>query len=211
MSAARVPALLDSALQAQHVEESDATAKNQSLQQLIDHPSDEVFEAARRLIESSVPGKRKLGIRILRELGRPQMPYARAAVGELSRLLERERQPDLLVWTVSALGNQHVGEALPVLWELATHPEPTVRDSVSGAISGAAMSTGLDDRSIDVLCRLSQDTDGDVRFSAVFELSAWRAHGVTDPRITAALEQARHDNEPKVARAAMNDRAGGTA
>jgi HEAT repeat protein len=211
MSAARVPALIDSALQAQHVEESDATAKNQSLQELIDHPSDEVFEAARRLIESSVPGERKLGVRILRELGRPQMPYAGAAVGELSRLLERERQPDLLVWTVSAIGNQHVGEALPVLWELATYPEPAVRDSVSGAISGAAMSTGLDDRSIDVLCRLSHDTDADVRFSAIFELSAWRAHGVNDPRITAALEQARHDNDPRVARAAMNARGGGTA
>jgi len=206
MSVEDVSGLFDAALQAQDREESDVPAKNPSLEELIDHPSDEVFEAARRLTESAIPGSRKLGIRVLSELGRPRMPYARDAVRVLSQLLEQEKDPELLEWTVSALGNQHDADTLPLLWGLVAHPEPTVRDALCGAITGAAIKSGLDDQSIEILCRLSRDSDSNVRFSATFELSAWRAHGVNDSRIAQALEQASHDKDPKVASAAMSDR-----
>jgi HEAT repeat protein len=206
MSTAELRALVDAALQAQVGEEADAAEKNPALNGIIDYPfSQDAFEVATSLVASSLRSEKKLGVRILSELGRPGRPYATESALILIRLVEEVMDTELLVWVISALGNQGREEALPVLRELAKHPEPAVRDAVCGAISGAAARSGLDEPSIEVLVGLSKDPDDHVRFSATFELAAWRAQGTVDPRIAQALLWAGRDPEPRVARAAEQD------
>jgi HEAT repeat protein len=196
--------LVNDALDAQRLEEVDSEAKNTALELLIDHPSEEVFRHAVSLCASQHSGERKLGVRILRELGRPRMPYAVGATKILREVILESPDTDLLVWEVSALGNQHEPSALPVLWELANHSESPVRDAVCGAISGAAQRIGLDEHSVHVLVQLSHDNDANVRFSAVFELAAWRAEGVSNATLLSALERATLDPDPQISAMAVN-------
>jgi hypothetical protein len=200
-----IAALVEAALRSQQLEDVDPASKNLPIDELIDHPSGEVFDAASRLVASQDIGEKKLGVRVLRELGRPEMPYAVETIPLLMRLLDQQPDTELLVWIVSAIGNQHRAEVLPALWRLAVHPEPAVRDAVCGAISGAAGGSVLDDRSVDVLQQLSRDPDDDVRFSATFELAAWQADGMRDSRIDEAMERARRDSDPRIARIAVDD------
>jgi HEAT repeat protein len=190
--------LVDDALEAQELE-----AKNAALELLIDDPSEEVFRQAVSLCFRQQTAERKLGVRILRELGRPLMPFAVAATGVLMEVILESPDTDLLVWEISALGNQHEPAALAVLWELANHSESPVRDAICGAISGAAQKIGLDEHSLQVLVQLSHDNDASVRFSAVFELAAWRAEGVSSAELLSALEHATLDADPKVSATAV--------
>jgi hypothetical protein len=199
MSDASLSELVESALVDQGIEDQ---VENPSLEQLIETPSPEVVAIAQRLCLSSVGNEKKLGIRILSELGRPGRPYALQSVEILSELIGAGLDADLLEWALSALGNQHVGRTLPLILSFANHDEPSVRDSVCGAISAAAMNSWLDDLSIDALCRLTRDIDDDVRFSATFELSSWRAQGLNNPEIEEALELAKLDSNPRIAAAA---------
>ena len=206
MTSSELSDLVQEALRTQAKEETDPAATNPALEAIIDHASlPDAFALADRLVRSSLPSDKKLGVRILRELGRPQMPYAAKSVRILQTLIDNHPDTKLLIWTISALGNQHREEALPSLWILADNPEPSVRDAVCGAISGAAAQSTLDDRSIEILVRLALDPDRNVRFSATFELAAWRSHGIIDQRVVQALEQANWDSDPQVAKAARLD------
>ena len=125
MERATVQGLLRQALQAQAEEDrSDRNAKNPALQELLDAPSEEVFATAASLCGSEDRHERLLGVRILRELGRPAMPYRDRTVELLLGLLEAETDSEVLEWTVSALGYQRSSAALPALLRLASHPGP---------------------------------------------------------------------------------------
>lgn len=202
MSARDIDQLICQALIAQELGMSDPATRNPAFEWIAEHPTRETFETAVRLSNSSLRNEKELGVRILSELGRSSRPYAHESFGVLRRLVCEHPDEGLLVWITSALGNQHVSDALPTLWALAEHPSPLVRDAVCGAISGAVVHAGLDHRSIDVLVILSQDLDPQVRFSATFELASWSAYGVNDLRVATALDRARHDPDPKVMSAA---------
>jgi HEAT repeat protein len=172
--------------------------KNSALQSLIETPSTEVVQLSKQLCTSSNRNEKLLGIRILRELGRPEMPFAEESVAILVPLTEAEQDTELLCWELSALGYQRNAKALPALLLLVNHNEPTVRDEVATALSLSSQTTGLDGRSIDALVRLSRDPDPEVRFSSVFELASWWTQGNKNQRLEAALSRAALDADSRV-------------
>jgi HEAT repeat protein len=178
--------------------------RNPSFEALIGDGSDEVFDKAAKLLTSADRHDRLLGVRILSEIGRPEMKFADKSVGLITNTIRSEQDSELLSWEVSALGKQHRAAALPTLLSLSNHLEPTVRDAVAGAISSAAQRSGIDADSIVALGELAQDPDDHVRFSAVFELASWWSHGENARDIANALDLATRDGDSGVARVARD-------
>jgi hypothetical protein len=203
MTQENIDSLIARALDAQ-ASELKEESKNPEFETLVNSQSSDVHRKAVNLLLSPQRQERLLGVRILSELGRPEMPFADASVEAMISIIESETDVDLLRWEVSALGNQHRASTLPTLLALADHSDPSIRDAVAGAISQSTTGSELDDKSIVVLARLAQDPDDEVRFSSVFELAAWWDHGVRDPRVGGALKQATRDANARVARTASD-------
>jgi len=77
------------------------------------------FDAARDLLESPDPEDRLFAAQILRELGRPEYPFARETVSLLASAGQHETDADVLEWFASALTYQGRDEALPLLLQWA--------------------------------------------------------------------------------------------
>lgn len=107
-------------------------------------------------------------------------------VAEARAALAVEGEPNVLSWLVWALGDSRSREVLPDLRVLASHPSAEVRFPVPDALSMCA--EGVFDLVAEALLELSRDVDDDVRWSAIFELAAWRVD-TTDDRIQVRLSE----------------------
>jgi HEAT repeat protein len=140
----------------------------------------EVFDAARRLCASTCPQERTLGANILGQLGIPKRSFPRESVGLLRRLLEVERDEDVLDAICIALGHIHDPTAIPSLARLKAHPSDQVRYAVVFGLLGFE-----DPLAIKTLIELSRDPDDLVRDWATFGLGT--QIDVDTPEIRAAL------------------------
>lgn len=199
MDPEEIPHLIRDALNVQEREARNRRSqKNPALETLIDSGSLEVFQAAEELCKSSDRNEKLLGIRILRELGRPDRPFSESIVDTIGGLIRTERDDEILSWEVSALGYQRTPRALPILWPLTSHSGATVREEVATAISKSSSESGPDDTSIEALIHLAQDSNTEVRFSSLFELASWWNNGNKNPRMEAALREAMHDPDSRI-------------
>jgi HEAT repeat protein len=189
---------IDAALRQQRVEKATQwEARNPALQSLIDRVEwPEVRSAAEELLGDEDPERRLLGARILRE--------NRDRADELGPLfleaLRAETDDEVFQWLVSAFNSLAYRPALPQLARLTTHPHADVRYSLAGALSTCGW-PDPPESALTALRQLAEDKDRDVRFSAMFELGAWRESGHRDPRVEQLLKARAEDPDPRVRRA----------
>jgi hypothetical protein len=172
----------------------------------------EIFERASLACASRSPEERILGLRILRELGGPPPRFAADAVPLLLDMLERESDPAVLQWIVSAIGYQHMsghrGERLETestvlasVLKCAEHDDERVRFHVAAALPGLVNEDSPEPEAIKVLVALSADSDADTRYYALAALiDDFGLVGRKD--VSRALEERLHDEDDQIARAA---------
>jgi hypothetical protein len=180
----------------------------------------EIFERASLACASPLPEERILGLRILRELGGPPPRFAADAVPLLLDMLERESDPAVLQWIVSAIGYQHMsghrGERLETeptvlasVLKCAEHGDERVRFHVAAELPSLINEDSPEPEAIDVLVALSADPDDDIRWYALAALvDDFGLVGRKD--VTRALEARLHDEDDQIARAARRALDGGS-
>lgn len=127
----------------------------------------EVFEAAQKLCASKISQERKLGVDILGQLGRPKRTFLDESLSILFKLLDTEKDSEVLYSIGIALG--HIGDkrSIEPLVKLKNHPIAEVRYGVTFGISGQE-----DTLAISTLIELSLDEDENVRNWATFGLGS---------------------------------------
>jgi HEAT repeat protein len=158
---------------AAEIQDDDPEWHYENLFALHQRPTPEVFETARALARDADPVRRKLGVRVLREVG-----YDVPAAAQLRRdnapllmeLLEHEQDPTVLGWTVSAIGYHQLRQALPAVVRLAGHDDDFVRFHVASNIPGLVDPDAVDDAAVTALEVLTGDEDEDVRGYAIYGL-----------------------------------------
>lgn len=183
------------ALAAQSTEyETDFEATNEPLQWLIDQVGpDDQLEIGHRLLEGEGARERVLGARLLRETWDRRVGALDLVVGAL----QRETDDEVLGWLLAAVAFLGDSSALDAVMTFAHHPDTRVRDQVAGAISRC----GADERSssaLAALIELADDPEGEVRFSALFELGQWWQDGFTDARVQRRLRRALGEGESRI-------------
>ena len=134
--------------------------------------SREVFDRAAEWCSSDNPLKRARGADVLAQLGgtvdHPSNNFPEERFSIVSTLVQREKDPLLLLAAVHALG--HIGNplAVPLVIAHCLHPSADVRFAVACALGNLAN----DPRGVDTLLALMQDVDEDVRDWATFGLGA---------------------------------------
>jgi HEAT repeat protein len=105
---------------------------------LHERPTREVFDTAARMLSDDDPAVRELGAMVLRELGpynnEGRRPFTAQAVPLLVDRLNREDQPRVLGWVISALGYNGAREALGEVLPFVEHPHRRVRFHVAAAL-----------------------------------------------------------------------------
>jgi HEAT repeat protein len=128
----------------------------------------EVFDAATRLLTSPCPTERVLGVDIHAQLGyRQDKPFAAESVKLLTWLLETEEDPNVIHAALIAFGHLNREECIPTAVRFADHPDPDIRYGVAFGLAGLE-----DDRAVNALIRLTNDTDVTVRDWATFDLAS---------------------------------------
>ncbi len=187
------------ALATQRLEIEDGfTGPNAALYRLATGVPAEDLRALVRRLRSGSTAERLLAARLLNEgslATNDVLAEARAA-------LDMETDPSVLSWIVSSLGYSRSEAALPEIGTMASHPSGEVRFQVPDALS--MCSGGVFDHVADDLLRLSHDDDDDVRWSAVFELAAWRVD-TSDERVRDRLAEAATSDPAPAVRAAAAD------
>ncbi|MFB8791503.1 MAG: HEAT repeat domain-containing protein [Potamolinea sp.] len=127
----------------------------------------EVLEAAQKLCESEIFKERKLGVDILGQLGIPQRTFLDESLSILFKLLDTEKDSEVLYSIGIALG--HIGDkrAIEPLVKLKNHPIAEVRYGVTFGISGQE-----DTLAISTLIELAADENENVRNWATFGLGS---------------------------------------
>jgi HEAT repeat protein len=125
----------------------------------------EVFEAAKRLVQSPLARERGRGADILGQLGIPKRTFPEESLQLLLDLLRRETEPAVLDSAATALGHLRDPRAVPELVKLKTHPSAEVR---MGVVHGLMCQQDLE--AIAALIALSGDPDEDVRNWSTFNL-----------------------------------------
>ena len=192
---------VDSMLVQQDMEfRTNFASTNTLLHSVIVHaPETELLAAGTEELRSEDPGRRILGIRLIRELKQ----YSQEATTELARMLEAERDPEVLYWIVGAFGFLKSDLVADRLRVLASHPNPGVRYNAATALANCA-SGEIPAESLGALLTLARDENAEVRFSAIFELGWWWKIN-HDSRIESALKYAiKADNDRLVVRAAQD-------
>jgi hypothetical protein len=132
------------------------------------------FDSAAQWIHSDVASQRRIGMRVLTELGQGNKPFEDEALDVLLPRLARVESGEELRDLVSAIGWQNRPRALPVLLSLVDHPNDFIRCLVANHIPGSLQlpGGGIDERGITALLKLTQDPDADVRYyaTAAFEI-----------------------------------------
>lgn len=125
----------------------------------------EVFEAAQKLCQSKIIKKRKLGVDILGQLGRPKRTFPDESLSILLKLIDTEKDSKILSSIGIAFG--HIGDkrAIKPLVKLKNCPIAEVREGVVLGISGHE-----DAESINTLIELTSDEAENVRNWATFGL-----------------------------------------
>ncbi len=136
----------------------------------------EIFQAAERWCGCADPMERRLGIIILRGIGRETGAFHAEAVAQLITLLS---DADLAVVTGAAyaLGERNDPSAISHLLPLLGHPDPEVRGGVAHGLSSHD-----DARAIAGLIELSRDAEREVRDWATFDLGSMTQVDTADLR-----------------------------
>lgn len=127
----------------------------------------EVFEAAQQLCQSKTVNERKLGVDILGQLGIPKRTFPDESLEILFKLIECEKDSDVLSAIGIALGHIHDSRAIKTQLNLKNHPSADVREGVVFGISGYE-----DTEAINTLIELSSDENENVRNWATFGLGS---------------------------------------
>lgn len=155
--------------------------------------ADRAVDWGLRTLDSDDRIERVFAICLIREMHRED----EVATALLDRL-RREDDPAVIHWCISGLGFRGTPDALPDLERYAHHPDPDVRYSVAGAVSGCALPK-MNDGALTTLLKLADDEVADVRFSALYELSSWWQHsGLRDPRAETRLRAGLDDPDEGV-------------
>lgn len=174
--------------------ETDYAATNLPLQSLIDDSNDpQILHAAAELLGDPRSDRRMLGARILREIKTNRSEAGRLVLERVGR----ESDDDVLLWLVSALAFLEYRPALQTLASLVHHSDPEIRYKVASALSWTAGSEP-DKQTTSSLLEMTHDPSPDVRFSALYELAAWRVAGNHDTRIETALRKHLEDDDQRV-------------
>lgn len=160
-----------------------------------------VFLRALALVESPDWPNRRLGFRVLKEIGqgrRPRPFNQRTIDALLPRVGACESLVELRA-LVSTLGWQYDARVLPTLLALADHPDAGVRYHVASNLPGCAWRSDgtIDEAALPPLLQLMTDPDSDVRYyaTAAFEIDD---PAVDSPAIRSALQQRRSDEDESV-------------
>jgi HEAT repeat protein len=179
----------------------------------------EIFERACLACASPTLEERILGLRILRELGGIPPRFAKEAVPVLLNMIEREPDPAVLQWIVSAIGYQHMSGhrrerltaesvVLASVLNCADHHDERVRFHVAAALPSLMNEDSPAPDTIQVLLALSADPDADTRWYALSALiDDFGLVGRKD--VYRALEERLEDEDDHIARAARRVLDGG--
>jgi hypothetical protein len=171
------------------VEDDDSDVVMPALCALHRRPSREVFDRAAELVCDSDATQRKLGVRILRELGDEQpggrRPFSEQTVALLRVRLGAETDPAVAAWIVSALGYHRGQEALPDVVALAGHRDDRVRFHVAAALPSLVDLDRVEPAAAGALARLCHDDDADTRYYALY--AATREIGGLDLQLVTRL------------------------
>jgi HEAT repeat protein len=134
----------------------------------------EVFDAAVQLVARDNPAERELGVRILRELGdyddAGRRPFSNEAIPLLVERLDREADPRVLGWAISALEYNRAREALGDVLRFVDHPHWRVRFHVAAALPSLVDEERIEPDAAEALQLLCRDDDADTRYYAVVAL-----------------------------------------
>jgi HEAT repeat protein len=139
-------------------------------------PTREVFDAAVQLVARDDPAERELGVRILRELGdydgdgAGRRPFSSEAIPLLIERLDRETDPRVLGWVISALGYNGASEVLGDVLRFVDHPHWRVRFHVAAALPWLVNGERIEPVAAEALQRLCRDDDADTRYYALYAL-----------------------------------------
>ena len=143
----------------------DAIVRVAAARELQTRGGDDVFEVAASFVKSSRHESREIAAFLLGQLGTPKLPYRGQSLPLLTALLKDDYY-EVRSAAAAALGHLHAEEALGELIMLASDAEPEVRECVAFALGLIKANK----QSIDVLRRLSEEQNKDVREWAEFAL-----------------------------------------
>jgi hypothetical protein len=153
-----------------------------------------VFDKAVQWCRNNKPAKRRRGIDILAQLGKtedhPEVVFAADSYAVVVSVLEDELDEQVIDSCLVALGHLGNPDAVPLILEHRSNPDPDVRFAVTFALSCFADEPA----SIPALLQLMDDPDPDVRDWATFGLGV---QGSADtPQIREALVERLDDGNP---------------
>jgi HEAT repeat protein len=160
--------------------EPDENAAWEAIGTLHFRATPEVFDAAQQRCASACTQERALGANILGQLGVPNRLFPKQSVNILLKMLETEREVNVLDAICIALGHIHDPVAIPALARRKNHSSVIVRYAVVFGLMGFE-----DDLAIHTLIELSRDPDESVRDWATFGLGT--QIDADTPAIRAAL------------------------
>jgi hypothetical protein len=218
-----LPTLIARALAAQEAAGDDDAAEDRAgLLALHDRATDDTFTHAAALVAAADWPRRRLGLRILKELGGDERPFADRTLDLLLPRLASPDSADERHELIRTIGWQGRPRALDALLALAGDRDVLVRYLVAHYLPGCALlaranrePSGSDDedeaaagqeadpRAVAALVRLTKDADADVRWyaTAAFETDFPL---VDTPAVRAALKARLADSDPGVAECARN-------
>jgi HEAT repeat protein len=152
--------------------------------------SQEEFNAAKPLLNSSEPTEREVAVNIIGQLGWEKVAFQQETVGLLIDRLH-DQSVSVIAAAATALGYRHDAKSLPYLLELKQHPSPDVR---LGVVLG--LSQYNKEEAAIGLIELSQDPDNDVRNWATFGLASQLT--IDTPALREALFMRLEDNNSEI-------------
>ena len=216
-----LPTLIARALTAQATAGDDDAAEDRAaLLALHDRATDDTFTHAAALVVAAEWPQRRLGLRILKELGGDERPFADRTLDLLLPRLASADSADERHELIRTIGWQGRPRALDALLALAGDRDVLVRYLVAHYLPGCALLASAhrepsdddddagagqeaDPRAIAALVRLTKDADADIRWyaTAAFDTD----YPLVDtPAVRAALKARLADSDPGVAECARN-------
>jgi hypothetical protein len=184
------------------IEDDDySDAPKPSLLALHQRPTREVFDRAAALVCDSDATHRKLGARILRELGDEQAdgrrPFSHETVALMRARLRDETDPAVVRWIVSTLGYHRGQEALSEVVALAGHPDDRVRFHVAAALPGLVNLDHVEAEAADALIGLCHDDDAETRYYALYAVTR-EIGGLNVQEVTRLVAQLVNDPDEQI-------------
>ncbi len=168
---------------------------------LQDRATQEVFDAATRMLASEDSRARELGALVLRELGpgdeAGRRPFSSEAVPLLTGRLSEEHDPRVLGWIISALGYNAARESLDEVLPFAEHPHWRVRFHVAAALPALVDPDQTQPRAADALLALCRDDYAETRYYALYALLEEVA-GVDQDELAHAITALREDPDEQI-------------